>query len=48
VAAKNSIVPGAAEPQIFTLSLDVVGDGVSRLDTRQVVVIVPVGADVVE
>ena len=41
VNAENTIVPPASDPQVFTLAIQVRGDGVTTLDTRQVVVIVP-------
>ncbi|MBK9070562.1 MAG: hypothetical protein IPL79_06125 [Myxococcales bacterium] len=41
VVAQNTIVPGAAEAQVFVLQLVVLSDAVAVLDTRQVVIIVP-------
>ncbi|MEZ4365883.1 MAG: hypothetical protein R2939_06300 [Kofleriaceae bacterium] len=41
VQARNTIVDEAPEPQVFTLKIEVRGDDVTTLSTRQVVVIVP-------
>lgn len=41
VNAENTIVPPAPDPQVFSLAIQVRGDGVTTLDTRQVVIIVP-------
>ncbi|NUO50439.1 MAG: hypothetical protein HOV80_16415, partial [Polyangiaceae bacterium] len=41
VAAENTFLPGAPQTQVFTLTIDVVGDQVTVLDQRQVLIIVP-------
>ncbi len=41
VTAQNGFLPEAPQMQVFTLKIDVVGDGVTVLDQRQVVIIVP-------
>lgn len=48
VKAENTIVPGAADPQVFTLQIQVRGDGVTTLDTRQVVIIVPPDVEIID
>jgi hypothetical protein len=47
VKAANTILAQAIDPQVFTLKLRVLGDGVSILDTRQVVIIVPASTIIV-
>ena len=47
VTAQNDFVPGATDPQVFVLQIQVVGDGVTVLDTRQVVIIVPPAGTVI-
>jgi hypothetical protein len=41
VKAENTILMQAQDPQVFTMKIRVIGDGVTVLDTRQVVIIVP-------
>ncbi len=41
VSAQNTFLPEAPQTQVFTLKIDVVGDQVTVLDQRQVVIIVP-------
>lgn len=41
LTAENDFLPQAPVTQVFTLQIDVLGDGVTNLDTRQVVIIVP-------
>jgi hypothetical protein len=48
VQAENTILMQAADPQVFTLKIRVLGDGVTVLDTRQVVIIVPPMGSTVE
>ncbi len=48
VTAENTIVQGAADPQVFTLQIQVRGDGVTTLDTRQVVIIVPPDVEIID
>ncbi len=44
VHARNTIVPTRAEAQLFRVTIQVMGDGVTALDERDVYVIVPGGA----
>jgi hypothetical protein len=48
VKAENTILMQAADPQVFTLKIRVIGDGITILDTRQVVIIVPPAGSVIE
>ena len=48
VKAENTILMQAADPQVFTLKIRVIGDGITVLDTRQVVIIVPPAGSVIE
>ncbi|MBL8742575.1 MAG: hypothetical protein JNK04_15815, partial [Myxococcales bacterium] len=41
VAARNDFLEEAPQMQVFTLKIDVIGDNVTVLDQRQVVIIVP-------
>jgi hypothetical protein len=41
VAAQNSTVPPTSEHQLFTAYIDVLGDSVTTLDTREVLFLVP-------
>lgn len=41
ILAFNDAVPRLAEDQVFTVTLQVVGDGITVLDEKQVVVVVP-------
>ena len=41
LTAENNFLDQAPVTQVFTLQIDVLGDGVTNLDTRQVVIIVP-------
>ena len=41
VTAENDFLPEAPQMQVFTLKIDVVGDDVTVLDQRQVVIIIP-------
>ena len=46
VEAENDFLPGLTDrDQLFQIDIDVLGDAVTRLDTRRVFVIVPRGAD---
>jgi hypothetical protein len=48
VEAENTILMPAADPQVFTLKIRVLGDAVTTLDTRSVVIIVPPQGTVIE
>jgi len=41
VHAVNTILMQTTDPQVFTMKIRVMGDGVTLLDTRQVIIIVP-------
>lgn len=41
VARMNDVVPPTREPQLFRAAIDVLGDGVTVLDTREVFFVVP-------
>ncbi|GAB5543993.1 MAG: hypothetical protein SangKO_037530 [Sandaracinaceae bacterium] len=41
VTAQNDFVPSRTRPQLFTIDIDVLGDGVAVLDVRNVYVVVP-------
>ncbi len=41
ILAFNDVVPAMAEDQVFTVTLQVVGDGITVLDEKEVVIIVP-------
>ena len=48
VKAVNTILMQAQDPQVFTMHIQVMGDGVTILDTRQVVIIVPASTVIIE
>jgi hypothetical protein len=48
VKAENTILMPAADPQVFTLKIRVMGDGITTLSTRQVVIIVPPQGTIIE
>jgi hypothetical protein len=48
VRAANTILMPAADPQVFTLKIRVMGDGLTLLSTRQVVIIVPPQGTIIE
>jgi hypothetical protein len=48
VEAENTILMPAADPQVFTLKIRVLGDAITTLDTRQVVIIVPPQGTIIE
>jgi hypothetical protein len=48
VKARNDFLMEADNPQVFTLKIDVVGDGITTLDTRQVVIIVPASSTIID
>jgi hypothetical protein len=48
VQAENTFLMQAQDPQVFTMKIRVVGDGVTVLDTRQVVIIVPPEGTIIE
>jgi hypothetical protein len=41
VQARNTVLMQARDAQVFTLQIEVLGDGITVLSTRQVVIIVP-------
>ncbi|MGE0871641.1 MAG: hypothetical protein AB7P03_23980 [Kofleriaceae bacterium] len=47
VRAENTTLPSTEDPQVFTLKIRVLGDAVTVLDTRQVVIIVPAAGTIV-
>jgi hypothetical protein len=40
-AKRNETVPATEDPQVFMAYVDVIGDGITVLDTRQVYFLVP-------
>jgi hypothetical protein len=48
VEAENTILMPAGDPQVFTLKIRVLGDAITTLDTRQVVIIVPPQGTIIE
>ena len=44
-AARNTTVPPTDTPQLFRAGVDVLGDGVTVLDTREVFFLVPPDSD---